>query len=276
MKYDKIVTCVFMLLLISTQMSAQLFGGQIKTNCQGFDLNTICATATISTTPCSTVNGATINDDISTTKGIEYNWTGATTSGMANTSTTRALVEINGQCWMRTNMANDATAGSGFQGYYNNTSAGTGDDGKLYAWSRAMNGSSTERDRGICPTGWHVPSDCEWIYLEASLGMNAAQQDDTGLRNSCKVGDKLSNEMVYGNNSSGFSALFAGQRISDITGTFRFVDQNFAGYFWTSSTLNTSGRYRRLMGSLLGGAAGGVERRAGSKTIAYSVRCIKD
>ena len=42
--------------------------------------------------------------------------------------------------------------------------------GGLYYWSEAMQYTKTEKAQGICPPGWHIPSDGEWMALEASLG----------------------------------------------------------------------------------------------------------
>ena len=52
--------------------------------------------------------------------------------------------------------------------YYENKPENGDDYGKLYNWY-AVNDS-----RGLCPTGWHVPSDKEWTTLENDLGSSAA------------------------------------------------------------------------------------------------------
>lgn len=36
--------------------------------------------------------------------------------------------------------------------------------------------------QGVCPDGWHVPSDSEWKELEMFLGMIEAAADSVGLR----------------------------------------------------------------------------------------------
>jgi len=46
----------------------------------------------------------------------------------------------------------------------------------LYNWY------TTVDTRGLCPIGWHVPTDCEWMYLEGSLGMTVANQETVGYR----------------------------------------------------------------------------------------------
>ena len=53
--------------------------------------------------------------------------------------------------------------------------------GRLYSWA------AVNDDRGLCPTGWHVPSDSEWMDLEMALGMDAAEATGTGFREPIKV-----------------------------------------------------------------------------------------
>jgi hypothetical protein len=42
--------------------------------------------------------------------------------------------------------------------------------GRLYTWDAAMYGSATEMVQGVCPVGWHLPSDLEWQTLADFLG----------------------------------------------------------------------------------------------------------
>ena len=238
--------------------------------------NGFCASATISATPCATVTGATLNDNTSTPNGTEYNWTGATTSGMANTSTTDALVDIGGQCWMRYNMTNIPTNFStvppfenekdtGWSGYY--TGGPFGNEGRLYQWSAAMNGVTTARAQGVCPTDWHIPSDCEWMYLENSLGMSTGQQQSGSFRGT--QAQDLSALVSGGDNSSGFTALLAGVRFFS-NGTFMGRGSNVRT--WSSSQVNASrSRYRSLVSS-----QPGVLRNFNHKPMGMSVRCLKD
>ena len=97
-------------------------------------------------------------------------------------------VQIGTQCWTRENMrcttspkGNLTMMGSEYSYdqpyYYNNTSTSTNynipleDRGMYYNWAGAMDtvfastdnrNVSFEGRRGICPEGWHVPSDAEW------------------------------------------------------------------------------------------------------------------
>jgi uncharacterized protein (TIGR02145 family) len=69
--------------------------------------------------------------------------------------------------------------------------------GRLYDWTTVMNGAaSSDRNpsgvRGICPEGWHVPSDNEWIELVDYVGdFICASPDISTCYNSYKAGTKL-------------------------------------------------------------------------------------
>ncbi len=234
----------------------------------------VCNSDTISVAPCSSVSGATVNDDAATTLGTEFDWTGATSSGMANTSTTRALVDISGQCWMRYDMraipnnyspwVNNSHVG--WSGYY--TGGSFTNEGLLYQWKAAMNNSTTERAQGVCPTGWHVPSDCEWMYLENNLGMSAADQATTNYRSSGTVGSDLSTLTSSGNNNSGFTALLGGSRRS----YGPYFNRGTLGYWWSSSEYGSTYAYFRALNS----SQTGVLRNGDDRGNALSVRCLKD
>ena len=94
---------------------------------------------------------------------------------------TYALVGIGNQCWFKENLRSDnysngdavpgdltnnqwTSTGSGAQAVYNNDPANLATYGRLYNWY-AVNDA-----RGVCPVGFHVPSDSEWTVLENALG----------------------------------------------------------------------------------------------------------
>ena len=83
-------------------------------------------------------------------------------------------VSVGNQCWMKDNLnvgtridntvvqAQNATV----EKYcYNNSELNCNTYGGLYQWNEAMQYSTTEGSQGICPTGWHVPSDTDWTTL---------------------------------------------------------------------------------------------------------------
>lgn len=198
-------------------------------------------------------------------------------------SNTYNTVLINGQCWMQTNLKEIPSAFSpvptwtdgvdvGWWGYYGAAgSESTAGEGLLYQWSAAMNGSTTERAQGVCPSGWHIPSDCEWMYLEHGQGMSIAHQTGFTNRSSGDVGAKLSTFTDMGTNSTGFTALLSGQR-SGNSGSF--IDLNLRANFWTSyerPSFTTSAFFRRLFND-----QSDIQRFVNTKAGAFSVRCLKD
>ena len=153
--------------------------------------------------------------------------------------------------------------------WFNNTQplAGSG-FGLIYNWHAVGAG-------GLCPTGWHVPTDNDFKVMERFLGMTQAQYDDTGWRgtnqgNQLKAADDTWLPST-GTNSSGFSALGEGYRWG-VDGSFN--NYEVVGYWWTS-TLHwsdaTKAVYRRL---------DSVEARVYREGVIFaggkSVRCIKD
>jgi uncharacterized protein (TIGR02145 family) len=194
------------------------------------------------------------------------------------------LVEIGEQCWFADNLATDQYSNgdaiptgldnstwqnttAGAYAIYNNDIANDATYGKLYNWY------TTEDSRGLCPKGWHVPTDCEWMYLEGSLGMSVENQVLSGNRGQSE-GASLKATVLwnYGNtnanNSSGFSGLPGGY-VTALNGQESIGDY---GFFWTSSFLNSDNSwYRRLTYGL-----SDIVRNSNSKKMGLSIRCLKD
>jgi len=134
--------------------------------------------------------------------------------------------------------------------------------GKLY------NQYAVTDSRGLCPTGWHVPSDIEWTILENHLGgssvaggalKSTATQPNLGGWNTPNTG---------ATNSSGFTALPGGVR--SFTGGFSTMAIN--GFWWSSSVYyGPWSWYRNLYGN-----ASGIDRSHSYQTSGFSVRCCRD
>ena len=130
-------------------------------------------------------------------------------------------VLIGSQCWMKENL-NYATGNSWCWG---NNSSNCDTYGRLYDWATIMNGESSSNGvpsgvQGICPTGWHVPSDEEWKILEGTVdsqyGVGDPEWDDTGYRG-YDAGNNLKSTNGWnlggnGTDSYGFTALPGGYR----------------------------------------------------------------
>lgn len=149
----------------------------------------------------------------------------------------------------------------------------------LYSYSAAI-GDDWVRDnnvnQGICPDGWHLPSDDEWKELEKELGMSQANADATGWRGTDE-GGKLKDigttwwlaPNTGATNSSGFRALGTGYIHSNHHTTGAAWG---AGYWWTSTENNsTTAWYRSLQYDKTD-----VYRENYEKSFGRAVRCVKD
>lgn len=200
-------------------------------------------------------------------------------------NTTYDLIEIGGQCWLGDNLnavtLNDGTPIENITDntswsttttpaycYYQNNTAYQTLYGNLYNFA-------TIQTNKLCPTGWHVPSDCEWMYMEGSLGLSIAdQQSGTGFRGTTE-GDALKSLDGWNephtahNNSTGFTALPGGYRFT--SGTFN--GRTLYGYWATSTPDGTTGN---VWSRKLNVGNSNINRAANSNIQGYSVRCIKD
>jgi uncharacterized protein (TIGR02145 family) len=122
----------------------------------------------------------------------------------------------------------------------------------LYQWGAAMNGSTNEGAQGLCPDGWHVPTDEEWTILTDYVGSSP--------------GTKLkSSEYWNGDDNFGFNALPAGYRNN--SGSLNDVGSN--GYWWTSSPFGSNAWDRILYSGY-----SDVGRYDNSQADGRSVRCL--
>ena len=222
------------------------------------------------------------------------------TSVTASSGRAHATVSINGQCWLQSNLitapvvysayttaswTSPSPGDQGYWGYYHTTDA-TGasgwqvaepaaNEGRLYQWCGAMDATISERSRGICPAGWHVPSDCEWMCLEHGQGMSISEQDinkawrANTADNEGTPGYKLRSAGTGFTNASGFSGLQAGYRNSTLG---NFLDGTSGVYLWSSSAVSDITASRRGLDT----GDRGVFRYSSSKAHGFSVRCLKD
>ena len=159
----------------------------------------------------------------------------------------------------------------------NNLSQDTCGDNCAEVYGNLYNWFAVNDDRGICPEGWHVPTDGEYTVLSNYLGgeyVAGGKMKEIGTEHWCgyypNYPDNCINESAT--NESGFTALPAGSRhvsYGDYSGLGREC------YFWTSDTEDIGvggyGSYRRLEFDESRLVMGGSSFRFG-----FSVRCIKD
>ena len=215
---------------------------------------------------------------------------------------TYGTVQIGGQCWMAENInigtmlasgaTNPTTTDNTIQKWcYNNDPAQCLANGGLYNWDEAMRGSLVSGARGICPSGWHIPSDTEYNKLEKTiLGVIASPNaqyacnmsvtgwqrcaDNSGTDTGGTYGAGKSLKAVgvgsgvgLGDDLVGFAAKLTGYRNTD--GTFPGLGSS--SYFW-SSTPSGANAISKYMNS----GYSTITRYADVHTYGFSVRCVRD
>lgn len=167
---------------------------------------------------------------------------------------------------------------------YGNDSSNCDIYARLYDWSAVMQGEASSNDnpsgvQGVCPDGWHVPSDNEWQELEIYLGMSLSEAIDHGGRGT-NEGSKLAgnanlwSDGALENNSlfdaSGFTALPGGDcdhnRAFECMGRYGNWYTSTEHASWTGCAWHRSLYYdtTRVFRHILG------------KEIGFSVRCVRD
>lgn len=165
--------------------------------------------------------------------------------------------------------------------YYNNNANNEADlYGALYTWTAASRGEgkvvNPEQVQGICPTGWHLPSNDEWKELEMYLGMSQEEADAESFRGLDQggklkeAGTELWQSPNYGaSNSSGFTARPGGYR-GKSTGEFQEISTG--AYFWSATNFTDLSAIARQLYT----TTSKVHFDYNSITHGFSVRCIKD
>ena len=174
------------------------------------------------------------------------------------------VVKIGDQEWMARNLrVTKAPDGTPISSYVVGNDPGNAlIYGRHYTWDVAMNGSAEESAQGICPDGWHLPSDEEFKILEMALGMTRQEADQSNAWRGTGVGTQMKE-----GGSSGLDIPIAGLCVG---GSFLYVGQS--GYIY-SSTEAGSYAWRRCLST----NASTVGRwNTFPKSYAFSVRCLKN
>jgi len=189
---------------------------------------------------------------------------------------------IGDQCWMAESlnigdMINGSVtpvSGNGIEKYcYENIETNCDTYGALYNWDEMMDYTTNEEAQGICPVGWHIPSNDEWCTMENFVDAGTVPCDETGWRGS-DVGYHLKslsgwNLSGNGNDTHGFAVL---------PGGYKYWEDEFFNYvtiyafLWTSTEgIDDKSTYRGLSWE-----QNTVYRSDGKQTFGFSVRCLKD
>jgi len=205
------------------------------------------------------------------------------TDSVTYSSIVYPTVLIGTQCWLaknlnvgtRINGAGNQTDNSTLEKYcYSDNESNCTTYGGLYQWDEMMQYVTTSGTKGICPTGWHIPTDAQQHTLDDFLDTSTclADREDWGCD---PAGGKLketgtthwTTPNTGATNSSGFTALPAGFRSTDGT----FYGLGTGAYFWSSSESGTSA-WRRVLDCTYST----VYRYASDQAYGFSVRCLKD
>lgn len=198
-------------------------------------------------------------------------------------STEYNTVEIGSQCWMAENLnlgtridiISDQSDNGIIEKYcYNDDENRCDVYGALYLWNELMQYTTSQASQGICPFGWHIPTDNEWKTLEMYLGMSQTQANATGFRGNDEGGSMKETGTAHWNtpntgatNSSGFTGLAGGYRANTTTVNYLYV----RGFWWTSTLGSGLPIIRRIDYD-----SQQVSRSTSNLARGRSVRCLKD
>lgn len=147
--------------------------------------------------------------------------------------------------------------------------------GRLYTWYAAVD------ERGLCPTGWHLPSNEEVVAMVLYLGNQGHSCTGSGYHIAKTLASKFhwtadTNNCTVGNNPelnnlTGFTAVPAGARNSQYS---YFTNFGNVQYWWTSDEMSSDAT--RAIGRWVIYRGTYVDQTNWVKISGLSVRCIKD
>jgi len=190
-------------------------------------------------------------------------------------------IKVGGRCWMAENLkvgimisSNISQSDNNFiEKYcYNDNIENCDKFGALYSWDEAMQ-YNKENIKGICPDGWHIPSDKEFNSLEEFFGLCSGNGEDDNYcsNNLGKFRGKDIDKTLRVGGSSGFNVLLSGCWSSSSRSKKPFNFLNERGTIWTSTSLGEKAIFRSFFADKKGVFSGYYD-----KIPAVSVRCIKD
>lgn len=131
----------------------------------------------------------------------------------------------------------------------------------MYTWYAVTD------SRNICPTGWHLPTDNEWVILTTFLGgesIAGGKLKETGTAHWYSTDSNVTNE-------SGFTALPAG---SSFFNQNAFAGISFNGWWWSSTPDDSNLNNAWIL--YVGNSEINLNNGCWKKKNGYSVRCIKN
>ena len=196
-----------------------------------------------------------------------------------------ATVQIGEQCWFAENLRTEyyangdpipsdiqdsllwATAGA--QTYFSEDSVFLEERGRMY------NGHAVLDARGLCPTGWHVPSDSDFIQLEGATGMSEVDWESTAEDRGCSL--------EIGGAWKSQTGWYPGDQGTDLWGLsvqpsgYFLTGEGFGNAytnseFWTSTPYDATRLWRRQVPA----NSGCLFRGWWEMSLGSAIRCVED
>jgi len=171
-----------------------------------------------------------------------------------------STVQLGIQCWMQKNLnygtslqgATEQTDNCITEKYcYNDNAANCSLYGGLYQWDELMAYTNTPGTQGLCPPGWHIPTQSEWNTLFTFYQQQALS------------GKPLQDTIIMG-----FRAKESGVIYSNFSWSFK----GFATIFWTSTPSGTI----KAMSHGMNLINFSVSDYPANRSNAFALRCLKD
>jgi len=162
------------------------------------------------------------------------------------------IVRIGEQVWMAENLksTHDAYGAEIGRICYQRLQANCDTFGGLYSWNELKVRRGVDKCQGICPTGYHIPTDADWSELIEALGGADSAAFVARLH-------------------TGFNMQYGGNFHSRLE-NFNYKDKN--AYFWTATSFSHTAAWIWMIGRRNLNA----NRSTVPKVYCLSVRCIKD
>jgi|GEM_PF-2410368 len=235
-------------------------------------------TSAIQVSSNDTVKAISVNGTASSTvykafyQFIPWNTTGIAYGSVSDPAgRVYKTVAIGSQTWMAENLNYAGSGSTAIGTCYKGSADSCTKYGRLYSWAQVMNGSASsssasDKVQGICPTGWHVPTDTEWSTLQKFV--DASNTTAGTMLKTQTVGWKA-NGTASGNGTDlyGFHALPAGDTVE---GAYNVAGST--GLWWTATASDSANAWTWSIDY----NSPSLFRYEYDKTFGYSLRCVKD
>lgn len=164
------------------------------------------------------------------------------------------FITIGTQTWMAENLrsTHDASGQAIKRVCYQYLEANCDTFGGLYSWIDLKIDEDSKQPQGICPDGWHIPSDNDWdVFMDALGGADSAAI-----------------KLNYGP-YRGFNVQCGGNFHHRLQ-NFNYLDK--IAYYWSATSFSPTAAWMRMIGKQNLNA----NRSTVPKVYCLSVRCVKN